>query len=228
MSAIPDRLAEVRRGLEEAARSAGRDPSQVTLVAVSKKHPADAIRQAYAAGQRDFGENYAQELVEKQQQLADLADIRWHFIGALQSNKARVVVPGCVLVHAVDRLSVLDALSRRAVASNVTCDVLIEVNVGGEASKAGVSPEAVSALLDQAATRPALQVRGLMCIPPPVVTPELARPFFRRLRDLRESLQDGHPRLDFLSMGMTSDFGAAIAEGATHIRVGTAIFGLRE
>jgi pyridoxal phosphate enzyme (YggS family) len=133
---IAENLAEVRAQIDDACRKAGRSPSTVTLVAVSKTHPSDAIREAYAAGQRDFGENYAQEFAAKREALADLPDLRWHFIGALQSNKVKLVVPGTVLVHAVDRLSVAEALSKRAAAAGSTVDLLVEVNVGGEASKA--------------------------------------------------------------------------------------------
>jgi pyridoxal phosphate enzyme (YggS family) len=228
MSTIAERLAEVRQKLETAARRAGRDPSSVTLVAVSKKQPAEAIREAYAAGQRDFGENYAQELAAKRAELADLGGLRWHFIGALQSNKARVVVPGTVLVHAVDRPSVAEALARRATAAGVTCDALLEVNVGAEESKAGVAPMEVSALLAQSSAWAGLRLAGLMCIPPPVEDPEEARPFFRKLRSLRDELQPRFPLLTLLSMGMTHDFEIAVEEGATHVRVGTAIFGARE
>ncbi len=227
MSAIAGRLDRVRERIAHAAVEAGRDPRSITLVTVSKKQGADAIREAYAAGQRDFGENYAQELSSKRAELADLTDLRWHFIGALQSNKARLVVPGTVLVHAVDRMSVAEALAHRATLAGLEEEVLIEVNVGGEASKAGVTPEATADLIQSAAALPGLSVRGLMCIPPPVASPGEAKPFFRRLRELEESLRPAHPKLTMLSMGMTADFEAAIAEGATHVRVGTAIFGAR-
>jgi pyridoxal phosphate enzyme (YggS family) len=228
VSAIAERIAQVRERIERAARDAGRDPGGITLVAVSKKHPADAIRAAYAAGQRDFGENYAQELSAKRAELADLPDIRWHFIGALQSNKARFVVPGTVLVHSVDRMSVAEALAHRATLAKVMAEVLVEVNVGGEETKAGVTVDAVPELLRQMEALPRLAVRGLMCIPPPVDEARDARPFFQRLQHLEESLRPAHPKLVLLSMGMTSDFEVAIAEGATHVRVGTAIFGPRE
>lgn len=228
MSTVAERLAGVRQRVEQAARRARRDPATITLVAVSKKHPAEAIREAYAAGQRDFGENYAQELAEKRTELGDLKELRWHFIGALQSNKAKVLVPGTVLVHAIDRASVAEALARRATAAGLTCDALLEVNVGAEASKAGVSIAGVPELLTQCAAWPGLRVTGLMCIPPAVEDPEQVRPFFRRLRTLRDDLQPRFPLLTQLSMGMTHDFEIAIEEGATYIRVGTAIFGARE
>jgi hypothetical protein len=220
---IAARLSEIRRQIAEAATSAGRSPSDVTLVAVSKKHPAASIREAYAAGQRDFGENYAQELVEKREQLADLDDLRWHFIGALQSNKARFVVPGTVLIHAVDRISVAEALSKRAVAAGTVARLLIEVNVGREASKAGVPAANVSTLIDSFSALPGVQSVGLMCIPPPGASDE----HFEALRALRDHLSPRFPALALLSMGMTSDFPSAIRHGATHVRVGTAIFGAR-
>lgn len=233
MSAVVDAgsieraLNEIRSRIERACAASGRDPRSVTLVAVSKTHPPEAIRAAYQAGQRDFGENYAQELATKREALADLTDLRWHFIGALQSNKAKLVVPGCVLVHAVDRESVAEALGKRAAAAGTLAEALLEVNVGDEASKAGVSPEHVEGLVRQWSKRPSLRLRGLMCIPPPCDAPDDARPYFRRLRALRDALQPLHPELELLSMGMSGDFEAAIAEGATHVRVGSAIFGAR-
>jgi pyridoxal phosphate enzyme (YggS family) len=220
-------LREIRRRVDEACARAGREPSSVTLVAVSKTHPAEAIRAAYDAGQRDFGENYAQELAAKRTELADLGDIRWHFIGALQSNKAKLVIPGCVLVHAVDRESVAEALARRALAAGTVAEALVEVNVGDESSKAGVPIEGARALIERLSGIDGLRLRGLMCIPPPCETPDAARPFFSRLRVMRDELRAARPGFDLLSMGMTWDFEAAIAEGATHVRVGTAIFGAR-
>jgi pyridoxal phosphate enzyme (YggS family) len=224
---IAARLAGIRGRIDEACARAGRHPSEVTLVAVSKTHPAESIRAAYAAGQRDFGENYAQELAAKRAALSDLTDLRWHFIGALQSNKAKLVMPGCVLVHAVDRESVAEALSRRASAAGTTVDVLIEANVAGESTKAGVPLSEVEALIDRIAPRECLRVRGLMCIPPPG-EPSVSRSYFARLRGLRDALREHRPSVELLSMGMTGDFESAVAEGATHVRVGTAIFGARD
>jgi pyridoxal phosphate enzyme (YggS family) len=226
-SPLAARLEAIRFRVEQAAQRAGRDTGGITLVAVSKKHPAEAIREAYRAGQRDFGENYAQELDVKRAQLADLPELRWHFIGALQSNKARLVVPGTTMVHAIDRLSVAAALGRRALATGTTCDALLEVNVGGEVSKAGLAPDAIEELLTQLAGVEGLRVRGLMCIPPPAESPEQARPAFRQLRELRDTLRRRHPGIELLSMGMSDDFEVAIAEGSTHVRVGTALFGAR-
>ena len=200
----------------------------MTLIAVSKTHPPESIRAAYEAGQRDFGENYAQELVRKREALSDLPDLRWHFIGALQSNKAKMVTPGCVLVHAIDRDSVGEAISRRAQQAGVTQELLVEVNVGDEASKAGVVIDDAAALIDRLRALPSISVRGLMCIPPPAENETDARRYFARLRTLRDELRSGRAGLDLLSMGMSGDFEAAIAEGATHVRVGTAIFGSRD
>lgn len=225
--ALIDRWTQVRARLEAACRHHGRAPEEVTLVAVSKRHPPEAIRTLYEAGQRDFGENYAQELAEKRAALADLSELRWHFIGALQSNKAKLVVPGCALIHAVDKLGTGEALGRRATAAGTAARVLVEVNVGGEASKAGVAPSDVGALVDALSALGGLTVDGLMCIPPPVEDAAAARAPFALLRQLRDALRAHHPALRLLSMGMTDDFEAAVAEGATHVRIGTAIFGPR-
>jgi pyridoxal phosphate enzyme (YggS family) len=224
---VTENLAAIRARVAAACRTAGRDPAAVTLVAVSKTHGPEAIREAYAAGQRDFGENYAQEFAAKREALADLPDLRWHFLGALQSNKAKLVVPGTVLVHAVDRHSVAEALSRRAAAAETTIDLLVEVNVGAEASKAGVAPEAVETLLTTIEPLPAVRVRGLMCIPPPTEAEAEARAAFGRLRAVAAGLTTPNRPLEILSMGMSGDFEWAITEGATHVRVGTAIFGAR-
>lgn len=214
-------LDEVRARIERAATAAGRDPSTVRLVAVSKTKPASAIREAYAAGQRDFGENYAQELDQKARELADLTEIRWHFIGHLQSNKAKLVAPVAHLVHAVDSASLASALAKRAPGR---LGVLVEVNVGGEAEKHGVAPSEVGALLDAIEREPNLELRGLMTMPPHDLA--LARRAFEELGALRDR-HGGAARLPELSMGMSDDLEIAIACGATLVRVGTAIFGAR-
>lgn len=224
---IRENLAHVQAQTAQAAQAAGRDPAEVTLVAVSKTWPAQDIRYAYEAGHRDFGENYAQELTQKREELTDLTDIRWHFIGALQSNKAKLVVPGCALVHAIDRPSVAQAVSRRAEAAGVVADVLIEVNVGGEESKAGIAPEDVESFVDALSDDKGLRVVGLMCIPPPSNDPQVSRTSFQRLHEMLERLKRQHAALSILSMGMSGDFEVAISEGATHVRVGSAIFGQR-
>jgi pyridoxal phosphate enzyme (YggS family) len=194
-------------------------PPGVTLVAVSKTQPAEAIREAYAAGQRHFGENYAQEWRAKAEALADLPDLTWHFIGSLQSNKAKYLAGKVSWVHTVDRLELARELSRRCAAAGATMNVLLEVNLGGEAQKGGCAPAEAPALAEAVRALPALTLRGLTCIPPPEEDP---RPHFRALRALRDRLG-----LAELSMGMSADWPVAVEEGATFVRVGTAIFGER-
>ena len=223
---ISTRLAAVRARIDEATIRAGQKPGSVRLVAVSKTKPAEAIREAYAAGQRDFGENYVQELTQKAAALADLADLRLHFIGALQRNKAKQAASAASVIHTVDREELAVELDRRAGALGRTLDVLLEVNVGGEASKAGCAPEAVPSLLEAARRSVHLRVVGLMAIPPFLDDPEAVRPYFARLRALRDGLE-APSLLPELSMGMSHDFHVAIEEGATIVRVGTAIFGAR-
>jgi pyridoxal phosphate enzyme (YggS family) len=206
---IAARLAAVR----------ARIPASVTLVAVSKTHPAEAIREAYAAGQRDFGENYAQEWREKADALADLADLRWHFVGGLQTNKVKYLAGRVHLVHAVDREELARELSRRFGQKGAVARVLLEVNTGGEATKGGCPPAGAPALAAAVRALPAVELRGLMCMPPPGDDP---RPHFRLLRELRDRLG-----LAELSMGMSADWEIALEEGATIVRIGTAIFGDR-
>ncbi len=223
---IPERLAAVRARVERAARAAGRDPASVVLLAVSKTKPSEDVRAAFAAGQRRFGENYAQELVDKVEALADLGDIEWHFVGRLQTNKAKLVASRAAVVHAVDSERLAQELAKRAEGRARPLDVLVEVNVGGEASKGGVEPDALAPILRSIEALSALRLRGLMSIPPPTETPEGARRFHRALAALREA-HGGAARLPELSMGMTDDLEVAIEEGATIVRVGTAIFGAR-
>lgn len=225
MSTIPEALAEVRARIERAAAAASRDPKTVRLVAVSKTKPASAIREAYAAGQRDFGENYAQELAEKAQELADLPDIRWHFIGHLQTNKAKLVAPVAHLVHAVDSPSLARELGKRvAKLDRGRLGVLVEVNVGGEAQKHGATPEDLPKLLEAVEAEPTLHLQGLMTMPPHDL--DEARRAFEGLVTLRDR-HGGTARLPELSMGMTDDLEVAVACGATMVRIGTAIFGAR-
>jgi PLP dependent protein len=210
-------LAAVKARIGRAAARGGRDPASVRLIAVSKTKPVALVREALAAGQTLFGENYAQELREKSEALGP--GVEWHFIGALQTNKARLVVGRAALVHTCDRLALARELSKRAQAAGLSQRVLLEVNVGREPQKAGALPEDAAALLEQVRALPALRCDGLMCIPPATGDP---RPHFRALRELGEKLG-----LAELSMGMSADFEAAIEEGATLVRVGTAIFGER-
>ncbi|MBX3228361.1 MAG: YggS family pyridoxal phosphate-dependent enzyme [Labilithrix sp.] len=222
---IASQLADVRARIERAARAVGRDPASVRLVAVSKTKPAAAIREAYAAGQRDFGENYAQELAEKAAELCEeLPDVRWHFIGHLQSNKAKLVAPVAHLVHAVDSAALAHALAKRVPPGAPPLRVLVEVNTGGEAEKHGVAPADAGALLDAIAAEPSLVLGGLMTMPPHDL--DAARRAFEALVALRDR-HGGAARLPELSMGMSDDLEVAIACGATIVRVGTAIFGAR-
>jgi pyridoxal phosphate enzyme (YggS family) len=224
---IATRLAQVRARIDAAARASGRDPEDVGLVAVSKTHPPEAIRAAYAAGQRAFGENYAQELEAKAASLADLSEIEWHFIGHLQTNKARLVAPVACMVHAIDSSHVAKELARRAArAGRTSIAVLVEVNVSGEAQKSGVAPQDLEELLASVEAEPALALRGLMTMPP-FGDLAAARSVFGALSSIR-NLHGGAARLPELSMGMSDDLEIAVAAGATRVRVGTAIFGERD
>ncbi|HXH24338.1 MAG TPA: YggS family pyridoxal phosphate-dependent enzyme [Vicinamibacterales bacterium] len=226
---IADRLAAVRARIEGAARSAGRDPASVRLVAVSKTFPVEAIREAFAAGQRDFGENRVQEALQKIAGSADLP-IRWHLVGHLQTNKARKAAAAFAMIQSVDRVELLQKLDRAAAESGAAPELLIQVDLAGETTKFGVPPAEVPRLFDAAAACRAARVVGLMTLPPVPDTPEDSRPWFQRLRALRDEwLAAGVPveMLRELSMGMSGDFEVAISEGATIVRVGTAIFGSR-
>lgn len=225
MPGIADGLARVRDRIARAAEASSRDPGQIRLVAVSKTKPAAMIREAYALGQRDFGENYAQELAEKADELADLVDLRWHFIGHLQTNKAKLVAPVAHLVHTVDSPSLAKELDKRAQKTRTDpLAVLVEVNVGGEAQKHGVSPAELGAVVDAIDATQTLKLRGLMTMPPHDL--EGARRAFEALASL-QATHGGKARLPELSMGMSDDLEVAIACGATIVRVGTAIFGAR-
>jgi pyridoxal phosphate enzyme (YggS family) len=220
-------LQAVGARIEVAARAAARDRRSITLLAVSKTRPVADIRAAFAAGQRAFGENYIREGAEKVAALAGLG-IEWHFIGALQSNKTAMVARAFDWVHGIDRLKIAERLSAQREAHRPALQVCLQVNVSGEASKAGVAPEAVMALAKAVAALPRLTLRGLMCIPEPSADQVLLRRRFALLRQLRDELVAEGLALDTLSMGMSHDLEAAIAEGATIVRVGTAIFGARE
>lgn len=233
VSAVAAELEQIRARIERAARAAHRDPAEITLVAVSKGQPAEALREAYAAGQRDFGENYVQEWQDKAAALADLPDIRWHFLGHLQRNKVRHVIGKVHLLHAVDDMQGMDEMARLAHASRVTQDVLLQINLGEEQQKRGCG-EADADLFVQVLLRsPGLRLQGVMALPPVADDAEATRPWFARLRQLRDRLardfgdHPNAPRKWLLSMGMSGDFEVAIAEGATHVRVGSAIFGAR-
>jgi pyridoxal phosphate enzyme (YggS family) len=228
VAGIAGRLAGIRQRIDAAARSAGRDPSSIRLVAVSKTFPMEAIREAYAAGQRDFGENRVQEVLQKITSGTDL-EIRWHLLGHLQTNKARKA-PAFAAIHSVDTVELLQKIDAAAAEAGRTPEVLIQVDLAGEATKFGAPPEDVPRLFEAAGSCRAARVAGLMTLPPVPESPEDARPWFARLRGLRDAwLAAGVPAsmLVELSMGMSADFEVAIQEGSTIVRVGTAIFGSR-
>lgn len=222
---IAQRWAEVLGRVERAAERARRDPSEITVIAVSKTFPADAIAEVLEAGATDVGENRAQELRDKISVLGDRA--RWHFVGHLQTNKVRTLAGRVALVHSVDRFGLGEAIARRAAAIGSSQDVLIEVNLGGESAKAGVEPPRVAALAAEVDALEGISVRGLMAIPPAEEDPERTRGHFKELAALRDDIVRNVPSATGLSMGMTRDFEVAIEEGATWIRVGEAIFGPR-
>ncbi len=226
MGTIARNLQGVMSRIRRACELAGRDPRDIVLVAVSKTFPADDIRAAHAAGQRDFGESYVQEALAKMDALADL-DLTWHFIGPIQSNKTRDIAARFHWVHSIDRLKVAERLSAQRPAGREPLQALIQVNVSGEATKSGVAPQALAPLAHAVAALPNLRLRGLMAIPEPTEDMALARARFESVRALAQGLCAEGLALDTLSMGMTADLEAAIAAGATMVRVGTAIFGER-
>jgi PLP dependent protein len=230
---IAENIAAVRERLEIAARRAGRSTDDVSLMGVSKTHSAERVREAYAAGLRLFGENRIQEFAGKADMLTHLADTEWHMIGHVQTNKAAKAVEFFSAVDSVDSTKLAGKLNAAARTSSKTLSVLIEINIGGEAAKIGVDPDSpeLEELLLAAPRFESLSFRGLMTVPPFTDDPENARPFFRKVRALRDAIavrRLPRIRMDVLSMGMSHDFEVAIAEGSTCVRVGTAIFGERE
>jgi pyridoxal phosphate enzyme (YggS family) len=233
---IASRLTEIRGRIASAARSAGRDPSSIRLVAVSKTFPIDSVREAFAAGQRDFGENRVQEALQKidqaLQKIERSADqsIRWHLLGHLQTNKARKAAAAFAVIQSVDSVELIQKLDQAAADSGHAPELLIQVDLAGEATKFGAPLAEVPRLFEAAAACRAARVVGLMALPPLPETPEDSRPWFRRLHDLRDQWQSsGVPAgmLAELSMGMSGDYEVAVQEGATMVRIGTAIFGSR-
>lgn len=223
---IAENLAQVRAHIQAACQSAGRDPASVSLLAVSKTWGPEAVRQAHAAGQRAFGENYIQEGVDKILALKDLP-LQWHCIGPIQSNKTRLVAEHFDWVHSIDRLKIAQRLSEQRPENLPALQVCIQVNVDGGSTKSGLSPNELPALAQAVAALPRLQLRGLMTIPEPAETPALMRAVHREAKALLDALNQQGMALDTLSMGMSADLDAAIAEGSTMVRVGTAIFGKR-
>jgi PLP dependent protein len=227
VSDLAGRVAKLRGRIAAAAARAGRDPDEVALVAVSKRHDAARIEAAVAAGITDVGESYAQEMVAKMDQVATGTPLGWHFIGRLQRNKVRMIVGRAALIHAVDSEALAREIDRRAAAAGIVQSVLVAVNVAGEAHKSGVPAVEAAALVALCEALPAVRCDGLMTIPPPAAVPADSRPHFRALAALRDSLRTPTRPLPVLSMGMSDDFEVAVEEGATLVRVGTAIFGPR-
>jgi pyridoxal phosphate enzyme (YggS family) len=219
-------LAQVRKRIELAVLAAGRPANEVTLLAVSKTMPAQAVREAYNAGQLAFGENYIQEGVDKIASLADLPLV-WHCIGPIQSNKTKLVAENFAWVHSIDRLKIAERLSAQRPAHLPALQICLQVNVDGGSNKSGVAPTDLLALAQAVAQLPNLQLRGIMTIPEPAENDAAARAVHRQAKRLFDSLNAAGLKLDTLSMGMTGDLEAAIAEGSTCVRVGTAIFGQR-
>ena len=226
ISSIAENLAQVREQINSYAYKSDRSANDICLLAVSKTRPVEDLRTAYAEGQRDFGENYLQDAMEKIEVLHDL-DICWHFIGPMQSNKTRAVAEHFNWVHTVDRLKIAKRLSEQRPQGMPPLNICIQVNISEEESKSGCSPEEASKLAAEIIKLPNLKLRGLMAIPKATDDPSEQQQAFYRLRNLQEQLKSIEPSLDTLSMGMSGDMEAAIAEGATIVRIGTAIFGPR-
>lgn len=226
---IKENLEAVEKRVQDACKRAGRSRDEVTLIAVSKTKPVSLIREAMACGQVDFGENKVQELCKKLEEIRE--PLRWHLIGHLQRNKVKYVVDKACLIHSVDSERLAQEIQKEAAKRDLVCPVLVEVNVGGEETKSGVSPQEALPLVRSIAALPNVKVRGLMTVAPPVEKPEDARIYFKELRELADTIRkEAIPGVEMkeLSMGMTGDFEAAIEEGATMVRVGTAIFGARD
>ncbi len=225
---LKENYAQVLNNIKTACEKAGRQVSEVTLIAVGKTKPVSMLAEVYEVGARDFGENKVQELTEKQEQLPK--DIRWHMIGHLQRNKVKYLIGKTALIHSVDSFRLAEEISRQAVKEQVTVDILVEVNIAGEESKFGTTGEEATALVEQIAVLPGVHIRGLMTIAPFVENPEENRLYFRKMKELSVDIMKkniDNVDMDVLSMGMTGDYMVAIEEGATMVRVGTGIFGER-
>ncbi len=226
---ISENIAQIRQRISAACARTGREPTEVTLLAVSKSFPAEFIREAVGGGVEDIGENYVQELLQKRSQLAG-EKIRWHFIGHLQSNKVKYIADWVTLIHSVDSTGVAREINRQALKAGRRVDILVEVNTTAEGSKFGIAPSGTESFIRELAPFEALSVCGLMTIGPFLPDPEASRPMFRQLRELGDrigGLGQANVAMRHLSMGMTTDFETAIEEGSTIVRVGTAIFGAR-
>ncbi|EEC58581.1 YggS family pyridoxal phosphate-dependent enzyme [[Bacteroides] pectinophilus] len=226
---LSDNLHEVQENIRKACERSGRNPEDVTLIAVSKTKPVSDIEQIYAAGIREFGENKVQEMNDKQKVLP--GDINWHMIGHLQRNKVKYIVDNVAMIHSVDSVRLAEEISKEAVKKNVAVDILVEVNVAKEESKFGLYTEDVGQFVEQISKLPGINIKGLMTSAPFVDNPEDNRQYFKKLKDLSVDINAkniDNVHMDFLSMGMTNDYVVAVEEGATHVRVGTAIFGHRD
>lgn len=226
---IEKNLRNIRSEIDSVCHRVRRNPAEIGLIAVTKSVEVDRILEAYDAGQRDFGENYVQELKQKQEKITT-ADLLWHFIGHLQTNKVKTLIDSVTLIHSVDTFHLAEEIERQATKLNRKIDILVEVHTTDEATKSGVSPDDVIPLVERISQMKHIQITGLMTIGPFLPDPESSRPCFRRLRKLKEEIDNKEfpgVRLHHLSMGMTNDFTIAIEEGATLLRIGTAIFGLR-
>ena len=226
---LSDNLHEVQENIRKACERSGRNPEDVTLIAVSKTKPVSDIEQIYAAGIREFGENKVQEMNDKQKVLP--GDINWHMIGHLQRNKVKYIVDNVAMIHSVDSVRLAEEISKEAVKKNVAVDILVEVNVAKEESKFGLYTEDVGQCVEQISKLPGINIKGLMTSAPFVDNPEDNRQYFKKLKDLSVDINAkniDNVHMDFLSMGMTNDYVVAVEEGATHVRVGTAIFGHRD
>ncbi len=222
-----EKLQEVLESIKDACQRVGRKPEEVKLLGASKTVPPEVLRRFYGCGLRTFGENRVQEFLKKYEALQEL-NIDWHFIGRLQTNKVKYLMKRVSLIHSLDRKSLADEIQKRASKVGITQEVLIEVNVGGEETKGGVEPENLPELFEYTLSLPNLKVVGLMTIPPYLENPEEVRPFFAKLRNLRDKLEEEFKvELPHLSMGMSHDFEVAVEEGATIVRVGTRLFGER-
>ena len=226
---ISENIADVEKEIDKVCKENGRDRSEVTLIAVSKTKPVEMIEEAYNTGCRDFGENKVQELVDKYEQLPK--DIRWHMIGHLQRNKVKYIVDKVFLIHSVDSVRLAEEISKEAVKKNVSVNILIEVNVAQETTKFGLTCEEVEQMVREIAKLPNINIKGLMTIAPIVDNPEENKQYFQKLKKIAVDISAkniANVSMDILSMGMTGDYQAAVAEGATYVRVGTGIFGIRE
>lgn len=226
---IQENIRQAGKRIAASCRKAGREESEVSLIAVSKTKPLSMLQEAYEAGVRDFGENKVQELVDKHSRMP--ADVRWHMIGHLQRNKVKYIVDKVYLIHSVDSLRLAEEISREAVKKQVEVNILIEVNIAEEESKFGVTAAGTLSLVEEISRLPAIHVKGLMTIAPFVENPEDNREYFKKIRDLSVDIMRkniDNVSMDILSMGMTGDYGVAVEEGATYVRVGTGIFGERD